>query len=177
MGLTREQKNEQVQELVKVLDENKIIYLADIGAMDAVESSALRRACFDNGISIQVVKNTLLKKAMEAIDKDMEDLYGTLKGNTSLMVCETANVPAKMIKDFIKTNKTEKPLFKGAWIEEATFVGADQLSALASLKSKEELIGEIVGILQSPAKNVISALSSGGNTLAGLVKTLQEKAE
>jgi large subunit ribosomal protein L10 len=177
MAMTKDQKHEQVAALKEVLEANKIIYLADIGEMNAEEASLLRRACFEKGINIQVVKNKLLQKAMDASEKDFEELYGTLKGNTSLMVCETANMPAKMIKDFTKKNNTEKPLFKGAWVEESVYIGAEQLSALASLKSKEELIGDIVMLLQSPAKNVISALSSGGNTLAGLVKTLQERAE
>ncbi|MGB0427857.1 MAG: 50S ribosomal protein L10 [Flavobacteriales bacterium] len=175
--MTKEQKREQVDILAEVLEANKTIYLADIEGMNAEDTSALRRTCFENGIQIQVVKNTLLRKAMEAVDKDMEDLYGLLKGNTSMMVCETANVPAKTIKDFAKKNTADKPVFKGAWIDESTYVGADQLETLVNLKSKEELIGEVIGLLQSPAKNVISALQSGGNTLSGLVKTLSERAE
>lgn len=178
MAMTTEQKREQVKILSSILEENKTIYLADLGGMNAEDTSALRRMCFDSGVQVQIVKNTLLRKAMEAVDKDFEALYGELKGNTSLMVCETANLPAKTIKEFLKKNKqSDKPLFKGAWVDESTYVGVDQLDVLASLKSKEELIGDIIGLLQSPAKNVISALQSGGNTLSGLVKTLSERAE
>lgn len=178
MAMTTEQKREQVKILSSILEENKTIYLADLGGMNAEDTSALRRMCFESGVQVQIVKNTLLRKAMEAVDKDFEALYGELKGNTSLMVCETANLPAKTIKEFLKKNKqSDKPLFKGAWVDESTYVGVDQLDVLASLKSKEELIGDIIGLLQSPAKNVISALQSGGNTLSGLVKTLSERAE
>lgn len=178
MAMTTEQKREQVKILSSILEENKTIYLADLGGMNAEDTSALRRMCFDSGVQVQIVKNTLLRKAMEAVDKDFEALYGELKGNTSLMVCETANLPAKTIKEFLKKNKqSDKPLFKGAWVDESTYVGVEQLDVLANLKSREELIGDIIGLLQSPAKNVISALQSGGNTLSGLVKTLSERAE
>ncbi len=122
---------------------------------------------------MQFVKNTLLKKAMETVDKDYEELYVTLKGNTSIMFAEGGNVPAKMIKEFRK--KSDRPVLKGAYIEEMTYIGDDQLDMLVDIKSKEELIGEIVGLLQSPAKNVISALKSGGGTIAGLIKTLSER--
>ena len=177
MAMTREQKHQQVEALTALIAENKNIYLADLEGMDAEKTSALRRLCFSSGVTLQVVKNTLLQKAMEASDKEMEELYGSLKGNTSLMICETANLPAKVIKDFTKKNKSEKPALKGAFIDESAYVGADQLDALVSLKSKEELIGEIITLLQSPAQNVVSALQSGGSTLAGIVKTLQEKGE
>jgi large subunit ribosomal protein L10 len=179
MAMTTEQKREQVKILSSILEENKTIYLADLGGMNAEDTSALRRMCFESGVQVQIVKNTLLRKAMEAVEnKDFEALYGELKGNTSLMVCETANLPAKTIKEFLKKNKaSEKPLFKGAWVDESTYVGIEQLDVLANLKSREELIGDIIGLLQSPAKNVISALQSGGNTLSGLVKTLSERAE
>ena len=133
----------------------------------------LRRACFKADVKLNVVKNTLLTKAMEASDKDFGDLPTVLKGNTSVMYSETGNAPAKVIKNFRK--KSEKPLLKGAFIEEAIYIGDDQLDMLVDIKSKEELIGEIVTLLQSPAKNVISALKSGGGTLAGIIKTLSEK--
>jgi large subunit ribosomal protein L10 len=128
-------------------------------------------------VQLQVVKNTLLKKAMETCDKDYNELYDVLKGNTSMMLSETANAPAKAITEFLKKNKgAEKPLFKGALVDESVYA-ADQLSVLENLKSKEELIGDIITLLQSPAKNVISGLQSGGNTLAGLMKTLEERAQ
>jgi large subunit ribosomal protein L10 len=133
----------------------------------------LRRACYKADVQLSVVKNTLLSKAMEASDRDFGDLPTVLKGNTSVMYSETGNAPAKVIKNFRK--KAEKPLLKGAFIEETVYIGDDQLDMLVDIKSKEELIGEIVGLLQSPAKNVISALKSGGGTIAGLIKTLSER--
>ncbi len=177
MAMTREQKHQQVEALTAVLDENKTIYLANLEGMDAVQTSDLRRLCFSKDVKLQVVKNTLLQKAMEASGKEMSELYSSLKGNTTLMLSEAANQPAKVIKEFTKKNKSKIPALKGAYVEESIYLGADQLDTLASLKSKEELIGEIITLLQSPAKNVISALQSGGSTLAGIVKTLQEKGE
>ena len=157
------------------LGDNTNIYLTDISGLDAGTTSNLRRACFKSGIKLAVVKNTLLSKAMDASDKDFAELPGVLKGNTAIMLSETGNAPAKVIKEFRK--KSEKPLLKGAFIEEAIYVGDDQLETLVNIKSREELIGDIVGLLQSPAKNVISALKSGGGTLAGIIKTLSEKEE
>ena len=123
---------------------------------------------------MQVVKNTLLRKAMDRVeDKDYSELYDLLKGNTGLMTADTGNVPAKLIKEFRK--KSDRPILKGAYVQEAIFVGDNQVDALASLKSKDELVGDIIALLQSPAKNVISGLKSGGGTLAGIVKTLQER--
>ena len=129
--------------------------------------------CFKRGVSMQVVKNTLLKKAMEKSQKDFEPLFDVLKGATSLMIAQVGNGPGKVIKEFRKNSS--KPILKGAWIEESIYIGDDQLENLASLKSKEELIGDIIGLLQSPANNVVSALKSGGNTLSGVLKTLSEK--
>lgn len=171
--MTREEKSQVIEQLTAQLAENTNIYLADISGLDAGTTSNLRRACFKAGVKLNVVKNTLLAKAMESSDKDFGELANVLKGNTSLMVAETGNAPAKVIKEFRK--KSEKPLLKGAFIEEAIYVGDDQLDTLVDIKSREELIGEIVGLLQSPAKNVISALKSGGSTLSGIVKTLSEK--
>ena len=171
--MTREEKSQVIDDLTAQLTENPIIYLADISGLDAGTTTNLRRACFKAGIKLEVVKNTLLKKAMENSDKEFGQLTETLKGNTSLLFSETGNAPAKVIKEFRK--KSDKPLLKGAFIEEAIYVGDDQLDKLVDIKSKEELIGEIIGLLQSPAKNVISALKSGGNTLSGLVKTLSER--
>ena len=171
--MTREEKSQVIEELTAQLADNTNIYLADISGLDAVATSNLRRACFKSNIKLAVVKNTLLEKAMEASDKDFGELPATLKGNTSVMYSETGNAPAKVIKEFRK--KSEKPLLKGAFIEEAIYVGDDLLDTLVDIKSKEELLGEIITLLQSPAKNVISALKSSGGTIAGIVKTLSER--
>jgi len=171
--MTREEKSVVIEELTAQLADNTNIYLTDISGLDAATTSNLRRACFKSNIKLAVVKNTLLEKAMEASDKDFGDLPSTLKGNTSVMYSETGNAPAKVIKEFRK--KSEKPLLKGAFIEEAIYIGDDLLDTLVDIKSKEELLGEIITLLQSPAKNVISALKSGGGTIAGLVKTLSER--
>jgi len=171
--MTREEKSQVIENLTTQLSENPIIYLADISGLDAGTTSNLRRACFKAGVRLAVVKNTLLAKAMESSDKEFGDLAGTLKGNTSLLFSETGNAPAKVIKEFRK--KSDKPILKGAYIEEAVYIGDDQLNNLVDIKSKEELIGEIIGLLQSPAKNVISALKSGGSTISGIVKTLSER--
>ena len=171
--MTREDKSQVIQDLTAQLADANTIYLADISGLDALTTSNLRRACFKAGVQLSVVKNTLLEKAMEASDKDFEDLPTTLKGNTSLMISEAANAPAKVIKEFRKSS--EKPLLKGAYVEESVYVGDNQLDALVNIKSREELIGDIIGLLQSPAKNVISALQSGGNKLSGILKTLSEK--
>ncbi len=171
--MTREEKATVIQDLTAQLGDNPIIYLADISGMDAVTTSDLRRACFKANIKLAVVKNTLLAKAMEASEREFGELPSVLKGNTSLMFSEVGNAPAKLIKNFRK--KSEKPLLKGAFVEEAVYIGDENLDALVSIKSKEEMIGEIIGLLQSPAKNVISGLKSGGGKLAGILKTLSEK--
>lgn len=171
--MTREEKSLIIDDLTSQLTDSSTIYLADISGLDAVKTSNLRRACFKANVSLAVVKNTLLFKAMEKSDKDFGELPETLKGNTSIMFSEIGNAPAKVIKEFRK--KSDKPVLKGAYIEESVYVGDDQLDALVSIKSKEELIGEIITILQSPAKNVISALKSGGSTISGILTTLSEK--
>ena len=171
--MTREEKSQVIEALTTKLTEGNIIYLADISGLNALETSNLRRACFKANIKLAVVKNSLLEKAMAKSDKDFGELPEILKGNTSLMISDTGNAPAKLIKEFRK--KSKKPLLKGAYIEEAIYVGDDQLDALVNIKSKEELIGDIITILQSPAKNVISALQSGGNKLSGILTTLSEK--
>ena len=171
--MTREEKSQVIETLTNKLAENSIIYLADISGLNALETSNLRRACFKANINLAVVKNTLLEKAMEKSDKDFGELPDTLKGNTSIMISETGNAPAKVIKEFRKGS--DRPLLKGAYIEKAIYVGDDQLNTLVNIKSKEELIGDIITILQSPAKNVISALQSGGNKLSGILTTLSEK--
>ena len=173
--MTREQKGQVIKDLTAQLNDNSIIYLADISTLNAGSTSDLRRACFKANVKLNVVKNTLLAKAMENTEKDFGGLSEVLKGNTSIMISETGNAPAKVIQEFRKKTKGEKPLLKGAFIEEAVFVGDDKLETLVNIKSKEEVIGDIIGLLQSPAKNVISALKSGGSTIAGIVKTLSEK--
>ncbi len=171
--MTREEKATVIQDLTTQLGEAPVIYLADISGLNATATSDLRRACFKANIKLAVVKNTLLAKAMEASDKEFGELPGILKGNTSLMISDTGNAPAKLIKTFRK--KSDRPLLKGAFIEEAVYIGDDKLDALISIKSREEMIGDIVALLQSPAKNVISGLKSGGGKLAGILKTLSEK--
>jgi len=171
--MTREEKSQVIEVLTAELADNANIYLADISGLNADGTSNLRRACFKANVKLAVVKNTLLEKAMEASDRDFGDLPSVLKGNTSVMYSETGNAPAKVIKAFRK--KSEKPLLKGAFIEEAVYLGDDQLDMLVDIKSKEELLGEIIGLLQSPAKNVVSALKSSGGKLAGIIKTLSEK--
>ena len=171
--MTREEKLNVIQDLTAQLTESPTIYVTDISGMNAETTSALRKACYRADIRLAVVKNTLLAKAMEASDKDFGDLPGVLKGSTSLMFAEVGNAPAKLIKTFRK--KSDRPLLKGAYISEAIYIGDDQLNALESIKSKDEMVGEIIGLLQSPAKNVISGLKSGGGKLAGILKTLSEK--
>ncbi|MFT4673421.1 MAG: large subunit ribosomal protein L10 [Saprospiraceae bacterium] len=173
--MTRQEKSQVIETLTAQLTENTIIYLADISGLDAGKTSNLRRACYKANVKLAVVKNTLLAKAMESSDKDFGELPMILKGNTSILFSDTGNAPAKIIQEFRK--KSDKPLLKGAYIEEAVYIGDDQLDNLVNIKSKEEVIGDIIGLLQSPAKNVISALKSGGNTLSGLVKTLSERKE
>jgi large subunit ribosomal protein L10 len=171
--MTREEKSQVIQDLTAKLADTSTIYLADISGLDATTTSNLRRACFKAGVQLSVVKNTLLSKAMEASDKDFGDLPSVLKGNTSMLVAEAANAPAKLIKEFRK--KSDKPFLKGAYAEESVYIGDDQLDALVNIKSREELIGDIISLLQSPAKNVISALQSGGQTISGILTTLSEK--
>ena len=171
--MTKQEKIQAIEDLTSQLAENQNIYLTDVSDLDALTTSSLRRACFKAGVKLTVVKNTLLAKAMEASDKDFGDLTGVLKGNTAMMFSKSGNGPAKVIKDFRK--KSDRPILKGAYIEEAIYLGDDQVEALVNIKSKDELIGEIITLLQSPAKNVVSALQSSGGTLAGIIKTLAEK--
>ena len=171
--MTRDEKTKVVDDLVLTISESKHFYLADISDLNAEDSSMLRRKCFEKDIKLVVVKNTLLKKALEKLEGGYEELYEVLKNSTSVMFTETGNAPAKLIKEFRK--KLERPILKAAFVEESVYIGDDQIDFLSSLKSKEELIGDIVALLQSPAKNVLSALQSGGGTLAGIIKTLSEK--
>ena len=149
-------------------------YLVDVTGLNAEDTSNLRRKCFKNEIKMVVVKNKLLHKAFEASEIDFEPLYSTLKGNTAVLFTQTANVPAKMLKDY---KKQGIPALKAAYAEEGIYVGADKLDELCAIKSKNEVIADIVALLQSPAKNVISALQSGGQTIHGVLKTLGERPE
>ena len=159
--MTREEKSIAIEDLTAQLAGTNIIYVSDISGLNAEATSSLRRACFKVGIKLEVVKNTLLAKAMEASDSDFGDLSTVLKGNTSMFIADTANGPAKIIKEFRK--KGEKPLFKGAYINQEIYIGDNLLDSLVAIKSKEEVIGEIIGLLQSPAQRVIAALKNQPN--------------
>ncbi len=171
--MTREEKAQVIEQLKDTLASNSTIYLADISGLNARATADLRRACFKADISLSVVKNTLLEKAMEDSDRDFGDLSSVLKGETSIMIAQTGNAPAKLIKNFRKNSS--KPVLKGAFVEESVYIGDNYLDALVSIKSKDEVIAELIALLQSPAKNVISGLKSGGGKLAGIVKTLSER--
>jgi large subunit ribosomal protein L10 len=173
--MTREEKSVAINQILDVLKSNQNIYLTDISGLNALETSNLRRMCFKAGVKLSVVKNTLLEKAMEGSEKDFGDLKETLKGNTSVMIAEVSSAPAKVIKNFRK--KSEKPILKGAAIEDAVYLGDDQISILSNIKSREELIGEVISLLQSPTKNLISALQSSGSTISGVLKTLAQRKE
>ena len=172
--MQKEQKASIVEELTETLSNAGVFYITDTADLDAEGISNLRRTCFNTDIQLRVVKNTLLRKAFEQVEgRDFSEFYDLLKGPTAIMLSEVGNTPAKVIKKFRK--KHAKPILKGAWIEESIYIGDDQIESLVNIKSKEELLGELIGLLQSPAKNVISALQSGGSTIAGLVKTLQDR--
>ena len=171
--MRREEKAVIIDNLAGRLNDTKHFYLTDISSLNAEQTSNLRRKCFEKEISLLVVKNTLLRKALEKSDGDFNDLYDVLKDSTSIMFCETGNIPAKLIKEFRKT--LEKPILKAAFVEESIYVGDDQLDTLSNIKSKNELLGDLLSLLQSPAINLVSALSSGGSNLAGALKTLSEK--
>ncbi|MGN1253015.1 MAG: 50S ribosomal protein L10 [Prevotella sp.] len=174
--MKKEQKDTIIVELGKKLTEYPHFYLIDVTGMDAEATSDFRRKCFKNEIKMVVVKNKLLHKAFESADIDYSELYGTLKGSTAVLFTQTANVPAKLLKD--KDIKAAGvPSLKAAYAEEGFYVGADKLDELAAIKSKSEVIAEIVALLQSPAKNVVSALQSGANTIHGVLKTLGERPE
>ncbi len=171
--MKKEVKDTIITELGNMLKQYPHFYVVDVTGLNAEATSNLRRKAFNSQIKMVVVKNKLLIKAFEAAEQDFSELYGSLKGNTALMFCETANVPAKLLKEF----KEENPTLKAAYAEESLFVGADKLAELAALKSKNELIAEVVALLQSPAKNVLSGLQSSAGTIHGLLKTLGERAE
>jgi large subunit ribosomal protein L10 len=172
--MNREEKAQYIDDLAAELSAANILYLTDTADLTVETINSLRRRCFQSNISLKVVKNTLLKKAMDRVEgKNYGELTSLLKGSTSIMISQEANAPARLIQEFRKKN--QKPILKGAYIEEAIFIGDNQLVALETLKSKEELIGEIVGLLQSPAKNVLSGLIGAGGKIAGILKTLEER--
>jgi large subunit ribosomal protein L10 len=171
--MRKEDKSQLIETLTEDLKAAKYLYITDISDMNVENTSKLRRLCFKREVKLVVVKNTLLHKAMEKSGKDFGTLYDVLKGHTSIMIAEQGNVPAKLIKEFRKTSA--KPLLKGAYVEEMTFIGDNQLDALMAIKTKNELIADVIALLNSPAKNVISALQSGGQKLSGVLKTLSER--
>ena len=172
--MKKEVKDTIIVELGEKLKEFPHFYLVDVTGLNAENTSKLRRKCFKSDIKMVVVKNKLLHKALEASEVDFEEIYPALKGNTAVLFCQTANQPAKLLKEYTKEGV---PALKAAYAEEGIFVGADKLEELASIKSKNELIADLVALLQSPAKNVISALQSGANTIHGVLKTLGERPE
>lgn len=171
--MKKEEKDQIIDVLVNDLQSSNYIYLTDISNLNVEKTNELRRLCFKRNVKLRVVKNTLLKKAMEKSERDFSELFDALRGPTSLMIGDAGNIPARLIKEFRKAG--DRPLLKGAYIEEMCFIGDNQLDALIAIKSKNEIIGDIIGMLQSPAQNVISALQSSGNKLGGILKTLSEK--
>ena len=172
--MRKEDKCAIIEQIAATVKEYGHFYLIDVTAMDAAATSALRRECFKAGIKLMVVKNKLLHKALEGLEEDYSPVYACLKGTTAVMFTNVANAPAKLLKDKAKEGI---PGLKAAYAEESFYIGADQLDSLVAIKSKNEVIADIVALLQSPAKNVISALQSGGNTIHGLLKTLGERPE
>jgi large subunit ribosomal protein L10 len=171
--MRKEDKNKIIDDLVQRISEYKHFYLTDIGSLNAKDTSDLRRLCFEKDIKLMVVKNTMLQKALERSGHSYEEIYPALKNSTSVMFTHSGNAPAKLIKEFRKTHA--KPLLKGAYVEESVYLGEEQLDALFNLKSRDELIGDIILLLQSPMNNVMGALKSGNNILTGVLKTLEEK--
>ena len=171
--MNKEEKIKAVEDLKNDLVDCKTLYLTDIAGLDSLQTSKLRRECFNSDVKLSVVKNTFLNRAMDDSGVDFGELKEHLKGNTTIMISDKGNAPARVIKKFRKDG--DKPILKGAFIDEAIYIGDEQIDFLSTLKSKQEIIGEIITLLQSPAKNVISALKSSGGKIAGLVKTLTEK--
>lgn len=174
--MRKEDKSIIIGQLTEILKAYSNFYLTDIEALNAQKTSALRKECYKQDVKLVVVKNTLLKKAFENLETDFTELDSALKGNTAILFSQVANVPARLIKEFTKGTKGEgKPQLKAAYVQESFYIGADNLDALVNIKSKNELIGEVIGLLQSPAQNVISALQSSGQTIHGVLKALEER--
>ena len=173
--MRKEEKNQLIDSLTEQIKTANYLYITDISDMNVESSNRLRRLCFKRDVKLIVVKNTLLRKALERSKKNFQPLFGVLKGASSIMLAEVGNAPAKLIKEFRKTSA--KPLLKGAYIEDMTFIGDMELDSLIAIKSKNELIADIVLALQTPARNVISALQSGGQKISGVLKTLSERPE
>ncbi len=175
--MTRAEKSNQIEELKNKFDSSSFFYITDSSTLTVDQVNNLRRLCFQQDVEMKVVKNTLAQKALEALpeEKGYQALYSALKGPTAVMFAAAANVPAKVLKEFRKT--ADKPTLKAAYIESSVYEGDDQIEALASLKSKEDLVGEVIVLLQSPLKNVLGSLNSGRNTLSGLLKALEQRAE
>ncbi len=171
--MKRSEKLEVIESLKDQINSSSHFYLTDVADLNAEDTSSLRRLCFTKEVKLVVAKNTLLRKALESSEKNAEELYDVLKGNTSIMFCEVGNVPAKLIKEFAKAH--DKPILKGAYVEESVYIGADQLDALTSIKSKDELLGDLVALLQSPMKTVLGQLQSSGSKVHGILQTLSEK--
>lgn len=171
--MRKEDKNHFIDSLAEKLNNKAVIYLADVSGLNAAKTSDLRRRCFKQDIELTMVKNTLLKRAMDKSDRNLDELYIALKGSTSLMFSEVGNAPAQLIKEFRKNEKI--PLLKGAFVEDVAYLGDEQLEALINIKSRDQLLGDLLALLQSPVKNVISALQSGSNNLTGILKTLSNK--
>lgn len=174
--MTRAEKDQMIEELSQVLTERPVVYLTDASGMNSEKTTAFRRECYKKDLTLRMVKNTLLQKAMERVEsKDFSELYVSLKGQTVMILSDVGNVPAKVLKEFNKKAGDDAITLKSAYVEEACYVGAEHLDALTAIKSRDEVIADVVALLQSPAKNVLGALQSGGNTIAGLVKTLGER--
>ncbi|KKX49243.1 50S ribosomal protein L10 [Sphingobacterium sp. IITKGP-BTPF85] len=171
--MRKEEKQEIVQALAEQIKSYGNFYITDTSELSVEKVNGIRRKCFEGGIEIKAVKNTLIKKALIEAGVDSEEIIGALKGASTMMFSEVANAPAKLIQALRKEG--DKPLLKAAYIQETAFIGDNQLKALVSLKSKNELIADVIAALESPAKNVISALQSGGNTISGLVKALEQR--
>ncbi|MDD3738194.1 MAG: 50S ribosomal protein L10 [Lentimicrobiaceae bacterium] len=173
--MRKEDKNQLIATLTEELKNQNYLYITDISGLNVAKTNELRRLCFRKDVKLIVVKNTLLRKAMENSGKDYGDMYTVLKGQSAIMFAEQANTPAQLIKEFRRSS--DRPLIKGAFVEEVTYIGDHELDNLVALKSKNELIADVIALLQSPVKNVISALQSGGQTIAGVLKTLSERPE
>lgn len=171
--MKKEDKGIVIEKIAATIKEYGNFYLTDIAALNAGKTSELRRACFKQDVKLVMVKNTLLRRALEGIEGDFTPLFEAMKGNTAIMCAQVPNAPAKLIKEYGK--KFDKPTLKAAYVQECFYVGQEYLDALVSIKTKDELVGEVIGLLQSPAKNVISALQSGGQTIHGVLKTLAER--